>query len=1071
MKKLFLLLLTVAALTMAASAQTRVVKGVVMDAADNEPLPGATIQPVGGGSGAATDVDGRFSLTLPQSVTKITVSYVGMQSQTVTIQPGEMIIRLLNSGTKLDEVMVVAYGTAKKSSFTGSAAVVGSAEIEQLQVTNALDALNGSVPGVQVTNQSGAPGQENPQIRIRGISSINAGNQPLVVVDGVPYSGDINMIAASDIESMTVLKDAASNALYGARGANGVILITTKKGKGDANAKVTFDAKWGSNSRATKKYKTIDNPAEYYETYYKYLYNFAVNSKQMSPEAANAWVNDNIVNTSSENTYTLGYNAFRVPEGETFIGMDGKVNPNAVLGNFIQKNGEWYKIAPDNWLDEAYRNALRQEYSLSVANQSDNGSFYASFSWLSNEGIVKNTDYTRLTGRLSADIQAKPWLKVGGNLSYVRYKSNSLDDDGESASSGNVFAAATHVAPIYPLYLRDAFGNVMIDSFGNTMYDYGDGMNAGLVRPVFGGSNAIGSSRLDTNKAEGNAFNGIAFVEIRFLKDFKFTSNNNFAVDDTRYTSVTNPYYGMYSSSNGIVSKQQVNGRDYAFQQLLNWNRMFGKHNVGLLLGHENYWRKYNVLYASRSGMFDPSNSELSGAIINGNSNSYDYAYNNEGYLFRAQYDYDSKYFGSMSFRRDASSRFHPDHRWGNFWSFGAAWIISKESFFTAPWVDQLKIKASYGEQGNDNIGQYRYTNTYQIVNSNGNPAAQPYQMGNKNITWEKGQNFNAGVDFAFFNERLNGTVEAFYRKTSDMLFSFPLAPSFGFSSYYANVGDMRNVGFEIELSGTVFQTKDFTWDLNANLTYYKNKIIMLPGERKSMSVDGHEGFSNGNFFIGEGVPMYTYHLKKYAGTDKVTGEPLYYMNVKDENGNITGRSVTNDYSKADYYLCGTALASTYGGFGTSLKYKGFDFTIDFNFQIGGKCYDSDYQLLMSNPTSQQRGVAMHRDVLASWSASNPTSNIPRMQYDDLYTTSSSDRWLVDASYLALRNINFGYTLPANLTRKAHIDKIRVYLTCDNVALWSARQGLDPRQGLNGETTGAFYAPMRTISGGINVVF
>lgn len=1071
MKKLFLLLLTVAALTMAASAQTRVVKGVVMDAAENEPLPGATIQPVGGGSGTATDIDGRFSLTVPQSVTKITVSYVGMQSQTVTIQPGEMIINLQNAGTKLDEVMVVAYGTAKKSAFTGSAAVVGSAEIEQLQVTNALNALDGSVPGVQVTNASGAPGKENPQIRIRGISSINAENTPLIVVDGVPYSGDINMIAASDIESMTVLKDAASNALYGARGANGVILITTKKGKGTNNATVTFDAKWGSNSRATKKYKTIDNPAQYYETYYKYLYNYAINNQQLSPEAANAWVNQNIVNTNSENTYTLGYNAYRLPEGENLIGMDGKINPNATLGNFIQKDGEWYKIQPDNWLDEAYRNALRQEYNLSVANQTDNGSFYASVSWLSNEGIVKNTDYTRLTGRLAADIQAKPWLKVGGNLAYTRYKSNQLDEDGVSNSSANVFAAATQVAPIYPLYLRDAFGNVMIDSFGNTMYDYGDGMNAGLTRPVFGGSNAIGSSRLDVNSLEGNAFNGTGFFEIRFLKDFKFTSNNNFAVDDTRYSMVTNPYYGLYASSNGIVTKETINARDYTFQQLLNWSRMFGKHNVSVLLGHENYWQKYNVLYASRSAMFDPSNTELAGAIISGNSSSYDYEYNNEGYFFRGQYDYDSKYFGSLSYRRDASSRFHPDHRWGGFWSFGAAWIISKESFFQAPWVDQLKIKASYGEQGNDRIGQYRYVNTYNIVNSNGNPAAEPYRMGNKDITWEKGQNFNGGVDFSFFNERLTGTIEGFYRKTSDMLFSFPLAPSYGFSSYYANIGDMRNAGFEIELHGTVIQTKDFSWDLNANLTYFKNKITMLPDERKSMSVGGHEGFSNGNYFIGEGVPMYTYHLKQYAGTDKVTGEALYYKNVKDENGNITGRTVTNDYSQADFYLCGSALASTYGGFGTSLKYKGFDFTIDFNFQIGGKCYDSDYAALMSNPTTSSRGTAMHQDLLKSWSASNPTSNIPRMQYDDLYTASSSDRWLVDASYLSLRNINFGYTLPESLTKKAYINKIRIYLTCDNVALWSARQGLDPRQGLNGETTGSYYAPMRTISGGINVVF
>ncbi len=1070
MKKLFLLLLTVATIAMAASAQTRVVKGVVIQASDNDPLPGATVMPIGGGSGASTNVDGQFSLTLPVNVTKLKVSYVGMETQTVNITPGEMVIKLATTGSQLDEVIVVAYGTAKKSSFTGSAAVVGSAEIEQLQVTNVLDALGGSVPGVQLTNASGAPGSENPTLRIRGITSINAGKDPLIIVDGVPYSGDLNNISTTDIESMTVLKDAASNALYGARGANGVILITTKKGKG-ANATVTFDAKWGCNSRATTDYNTITDPAQYYETYYKYLYNYAVNKNRLSATDAHNWVNNNIVNSSSSNTYSLVYNAYTLPEGEGLIGVNGKLNPNAVLGNYITYGGEVYKITPDNWLDETYQKGFRQEYNLSVSNATDISSFYASISWLENGGIVSNSNYRRLTGRLAADIMAKPWLKVGGNLGFTRYKSAQLDEDGESASSGNVFAAATQVAPIYPMYVRDAFGNVKVDTYGNRVYDYGDGSNANLTRPVYSGSNAYGSANLDTNSYEGTAFNGTGFVEVRFLKDFKFTSNNNFYLDGTRYTMVTNPYYGMYKSSNGIVTKEQINSRSYTFQQLLNWTHAFGRHNVAALFGHENYWSKSDVLYGSRSGMFDPNNSELAGAITVQNTNSYDSQYNNEGYFFRGQYDYDSKYFGHFSYRRDASSRFHPDHRWGGFWSFGAAWIINKEKFFEAKWVDQLKLKASYGAQGNDNIGSYRYTNTYTIVNANGNPAAQPNAMGNENITWEKVHNFNGGVEFAFFKERLSGSIEGFYRKTADMLFSFPLAPSYGFSSYYANVGDMRNSGIEIDLTGDIIKTKDLTWTVNANLTYYKNKITMLPDERKSMTVDGVDGFSSGSFFYGEGVPMYTYHLKKYAGTNKATGEPLYYKNVTDADGNVTGRTVTTSYSDADYYLCGTALPSTYGGFGTSVKFKGFDFNIDFAYQIGGRMYDSDYASYMSTPTSSSRGTAMHKDLLNAWSVDNPTSNIPRLQFDDLYTTSSSDRFLISASYLSLRNINFGYTLPTSLVKKAQLSKIRVYVTADNVALWSARKGLDPRQSISGSSTNSYYAPMRTISGGINVEF
>ncbi len=1064
MKKLFLLLLTVVTLAMTASAQTRTVKGTVVDTAD-EPLPGATIQPVGGGSGTATDVDGHFSLQLPTSVSKIVVSYVGMESKTVQVASGDMRIVLQNSETKLDEVMVVAYGTAKKSSFTGSAAVVGSAEIEQLQVTNALDALSGAVAGVQLTNASGAPGSESPSILIRGITSVMAGASPLVVLDGVPYSGDINTIATADIESMTVLKDAASNALYGARGANGVILITTKRGKG-ANATITFDAKWGVNSRATQDYDRITDPAQYYETYYKYLYNYGVNKQGLSSDAAHAWANQHIVNPSDEDAFSLGYNAFTLPEGEGLIGVNGLLNPNATLGALV--NG--YLIKPDDWLDETYKTGLRQEYNFSVSNKTDLSSFYASFSWLSNEGIVDNSNYKRLTARLSADIQAKPWLKLGGTMSYANYKSNQLDEDGVSASSANIFNVVTSVAPIYPLYVRDANGNIMKDQYGNTMYDYGDGMNAGLVRPIYGDSNAYGDAHLNTSKYDGNAFNGTGFIEIRFLKDFKFTSNNNFNFDASTSTAVTNPYYGLYASQNGIVTKQKSTARSYAFQQLLNWTRSFGAHNVSVLAGHENYWSKSSYLYASKSNMFDPQNDELAGAIQEGNSGSARGAYNNEGWLFRGQYDYASKYFGSVSFRRDASSRFHPDHRWGSFWSFGAAWLIDKEEFFTADWVDMLKIKASYGEQGNDNIGNYRYVNTYEIVNANGHPAAEPYAMGNKNITWETSQNFNAGFDFSFFKERLMGTIEGFYRKTSDMLFSFPLAPSFGFSSYYANIGDMANAGVEVELNANIIRTKDFNWNLKGNLTFYKNEITMLPDQRKTMEVDGKKGFTSGDKFYGEGCQMYTFHLKKYAGVDKATGNPLYYRDVKDAEGNVT-RTVTTDYSAADYYLCGSALPNTYGGFGTTLNYKGFDLAVDFSFQIGGKIYDSDYASLMSTPGSQNRGSSMHKDLANAWSAENPDSDIPRLQFDDLYTTSTSDRFLVSASYLCLRNINLGYTLPTHLTKKAHIDRVRIYVTGDNLAVWSARQGLDPRQSISGGASTAYYAPMRTISGGINVTF
>ena len=987
-----------------------------------------------------------------------------MQTVEVPVKPSVKVF--LKSNTELlDEVMVVAYGTAKKSAFTGSATVVGSEEIGKIQSSNVANALTGKVAGVQLNTSSGQPGATTPSIRVRGISSINAGNDPLIILDGAPYDGDLNNISSQDIESMTVLKDAASNALYGARGANGVIIITTKKGTA-GQARVTVDAKWGSNSRATQDYNYIKSPAQYYEMYYGALKSYFVNEQGMTDAAAHVSANTNML-TSGD--YGLGYNAYTIPQGQYLIGTNGKLNPNATLGNVVNYNGQDYMIMPDNWLDEAYSHGLRQEYNVSVSAGTDKSSFYASISYLNNEGITAKSDYERLTGRLKADYQVKDWLKFGANMSYTHFDANSLGEDGASNSSGNIFAYATQIAPIYPLYVRDGQGNIMKDSNGLTVYDFGNN-NAGMSRPFLSGGNAYAANLLDTNNAEGNAMTATGFAEVRFLKDFKFTWTSGVAIDETRSTSFTNPYYGQYASSNGIPSKAHTRNLSYNHQQLLNWKRSFGSNNLEVMLGHESYRYKYYYLYAGKSNVFDPTNTELAGAITENGSNSYVTDYNTEGYFARLQYDFAEKYFLSGSYRRDASSRFHPDNRWGNFWSAGAAWIISKEDFFDVDWVDMLKVKASYGSQGNDNIGNYLYVNTYTIVNAGGSPAANPSTMGNKDITWETNGNFNAGFDFELFKGRLSGTVEYFFRKTSDMLFSFPLPPSFGYKSYYANVGDMTNQGIEAEFNATAIKTNDFTWDINLNLTHYKNKISYLPEERKTMVVDGVPGYSSGNYYYGEGEPLFTYRIKKYAGVAE-DGQALYYKSVKDENGNVIGQETTTKYDDADYYLCGSALPDVYGGFGTSFSYKGFDLSADFTYQIGGLVYDSDYAGLMAPPTASSKGTNFHADLLNAWTPENTSSNIPRFQFGDNYATASSDRFLTKASYLSLQNINFGYTLPANVTRNVGIEKVRVYLTADNVWVWSKRQGLDPRQSISGSVTNSYYAPMRTISGGITLTF
>ena len=492
------------------------------------------------------------------------------------------------------------------------------------------------------------------------------------------------------------------------------------------------------------------------------------------------------------------------------------------------------------------------------------------------------------------------------------------------------------------------------------------------------------------------------------------------------------------------------------------------------MVGHEYYNQTFYLLGAAKSHMLTGENDELSGAIIDmQNAGSSRLEYNNEGYFARVMYDYSNKYFLSASFRRDASSRFHSKHRWGNFWSVGGAWIITREDFMagTHEWLDNLKFKASIGSQGNDNIGDFRYTNTYTIENANGKVSTVFRDKGSENITWETNSNFNTGLEFSLYRGVVSGGVEYFLRRTTDMLLSFPTPPSLGYSSYYANVGDMRNSGIEIELNFMPVNREHVQWNLNLNMTHLRNKITMLPPERRTKEVEGYRGYVSGTTFFGEGLPMYTFYMKKFAGVSD-EGKSMWYMDELDGEKNPTGRRVTTtEYAKATDYLCGNPIPDLYGGFGTSLNFYGFDFSVAFTYQIGGLAYDSGYAAAMYSPANKSTGQNWHKDILNAWSPENPTSRIPRLQYEDQNQNANSDRFLMNASYLNLQNINFGYTLPSKITQKFGVGKLRVYLSCENVWYWSKRQGFDPRYSYSGSTSQASYSPVRTISGGINLQF
>ena len=1054
-----------------AYAQGQRVTGTVTDET-GAPVIGAAVVVEGTSRGTTTDVAGFYEIAASADA-NLVFSYLGLQSQTVAVAGRTTVdVVLAADSEQIEEVIVQAFGTAKKEAFTGSAKVVKSDDILKSSTTNALSSLDGKVSGVQMRSASGQPGAGAPSIIIRGFSSINAGVSPLIVLDGMPFDGSIGDINPADIESMTVLKDAASNALYGARGANGVIMVTTKRAKA-GDARVNFDAKWGVNMPARKLYDYTRDPGQYYEMHYAALKNYYMDSGMDAITAHNTVVSSM---TAPSGVGTLGYNVYTVPAGQTLIGTNGKLNPNATLGRKFTHNGQEYTVRPDDWYDELYDPSFRQEYNISVAAATEKSNFFASFGYLNNKGITDGSDMYRWTARLRADYQAKKWLKIGGNVSYTNFNWNGASSNSEgSGDTADVFSAVADTAPIYPVFVRDGEGNIMKDQYGWNVYDSGDGSVWGLSRFSGSQSNPLQNIWLDESNNEGNAFSVQGFADFIIYDGLKLTLNGSVTIDETRSTQMRNPYYGQFVANKGVLSKGHGRSYNHNLQQLLTYSKAFGaneEHQLDLLLGHETYNLRSYSLGAVKSNIFSTDNLELNGAVVDmGNASSSFGEYVNEGYFFRAMYEYDGRIFASASYRRDASSRFHPDHRWGSFWSVGAAWIINRENWFNAPVFNMLKIKASVGSQGNDAIGMYLYTDLYSVTNDGqGGVSVLFGRKGNPNITWETNTNINVGAEFGLWNDRLSGSVDLFYRLTSDMLFSVPVTPSLGYSSYYDNIGDMANYGVEVVLNGDVVRTKNVVWSINANLTWIENRVLSLPDSRKDYTLNGHEGFINGSTgFIGEGLPLGYIYMIDYAGVSD-NGESQWWKKTVNEDTGKTEWVATTEYSTVSSDLdsrkeFGSSMAKVFGGFGTTLYAYGFDFSIAFDYQLGGKTIDGAYAGYMSSPTSATAGKNYHLDLLNAWSQDNKDSNIPRFQFGDQYTTSTSSRFLISSDYLNISNINVGYNFPSKWWN-GKIQNLRVYVACDNVWYWSKRKGLDPRG--TGNTN---YSPIRTISGGVTLTF
>jgi len=1027
-------------------AQTRQVSGTVISAEDNQPIPGVSVYVKGTTVGTITNINGEYTLDVPSNATDLVFSFVGMKSLELPITGPVINATLEPDVLGLEEVLVVAYGRIRKESLTGSASVIDSKAIESRSLSSVAQVLTGSAPGVVTTSGSGQPGS-SPDIRIRGVGTLNTSADPLIVLDGAEYSGSMSSINPMDIESITILKDASSTALYGSRAANGVIIITTKKGKkGGEFLQVNFKAQGGLIDHALPYYPSV-NAFDYYELQAEaFAQSRYWSGADATIEDARAYAYENIYSQ-------LRYNPFVGTPNDEIVGSDGKINPNAKIG------------FPDlDWYEAAKQTGYRQNYDLSLSGGSSKTSYYYSLGYLDERGYTIQSDFERLNTRFNIDYTVKDWLQIGANI-YASLVNSDIGTS-NSATYANPFRNARMTAPIYPVFLVDqATGEYLLDGAGQKQYDDG-----GLYsRPINQGRNAIAELNWNSDDYKRNNMGNRVFATFSILDGLSATINASADIQNYQYKGYENPKIGD-GAPTARMDESRYTRTSVNFNQLINYEKTFnGVHNISALIGHESYSRKYTYQRGFKNQFIVTGIYELNNFVNTSTNTSYTTDKRTEGYLGRLKYNYDNRYYVEGSYRRDGSSAFHEDVRWGNFYSVGGSWRISEEQFMkSVDWVNNLKIRASYGEVGNDNIGSYGYQALYETYPNATSPGLRWSTVGNTALTWEVNRTFDVALEFSLFN-RLNGSIEWYDRRSDELLYEMPLPSSMGLLDQPRNIAALYNRGVEINLNGDLIRTKEFRWNMSLMGATNKNEITSIP-----------EPFVTGTKRWSEGHSIYDFWLRKYYDVDPDDGATRFHVweDVTDEEGNVIGTRLaydengdpvlTKDQNEAGYgYVGASAFPDLQGSIGNSLSYKGFTLSALLTYSLGGEMLDGVYQgMLNATP-----GESFHPDIMKSWRNPGDVTDFPRLQYANTNLYATSDFFLISSDYLNIRSVTLSYDIPKRLLNDWGMDALSVFVTGENLYMFTAREGMNPTYNFSGTQSVYAYNPSKSIIIGLNLQF